>query len=150
MEIAVSNLKILLPGLILGIISAPFWNSNMSAETKQQIRREPFGKTGDQQPVELYTLTNANGVEARIITYGGRVVSLSVPDRNGKLADVVLGSDNLDAYLANDSYFGAIVGRYANRIGKGRFSLNGNRYTLPQNNDEKTLLPRIRNCSKVL
>jgi aldose 1-epimerase len=122
--------------------------STMSAEPNQQIKKEPFGKAGD-QPVELYTLTNANGVEAKIITYGARVVSLKAPDREGKLADVVLGCENVDCYIS-DPYFGAIVGRYANRIGKGRFSLNGKEYTLPKNDGENTLHGGIKNFSRVV
>jgi len=95
--------------------------------------------TASQEAVELYTLTNANGMEARIMTYGGTVVSLKVPDRHGKFGDVVLGYETLDGYLKNSPYFGAIIGRYGNRIGKARFSLNGKEYTLPKNNGENTL-----------
>lgn len=105
-------------------------------------------ESGEQ--VELYTLTNANGVEARIMTYGGTVVSLKVPDRNGKLGDVVLGYDALDGYLKNNPYFGSIVGRYGNRIGKGRFSLNGKQYSLPKNDGENTLHGGIKGFDKVV
>ena len=122
--------------------------SNMNPQKNTPIKKEPFGKAGD-QPVEMYTLTNANAVEVKIITYGARVASLKVPDRNGKLADVVLGCETLDCYI-NDPYFGAIVGRYANRIGKGRFSLNGKEYTLPKNDGENTLHGGIRNFSRVV
>lgn len=98
------------------------------------LRRTPFGVAPDGTPVELYTLTNANGVEARIMTYGGIIVSLRVPDRDGQLADVVLGHDTLDGYLSNDAYLGALIGRYGNRIAHGRFALAGARYTLATNN----------------
>ena len=86
------------------------------------VSKQPFGKMDDGTQVDLYTLTNAHGVEARITNYGGIVVSLKVPDRTGKLDDVVLGYDNLDGYLKNNGpYMGALIGRYANRIAKGRW-----------------------------
>ena len=91
---------------------------------------EPFGKTTDGRPIDRYTLKNANGLEADVITWGGIVTRLLVPDRSGKPGDVVLGFDTLDGYLKQHPYFGAIVGRYGNRIAKGRFSLNGKSYTL--------------------
>src|SRR5436190_5107350 len=84
------------------------------------ITRKPFGKTKEGVPVELFTLTNARGMTATITNYGGIVTSLKVPDRKGKLADVVLGFDNLDGYLAGHPFFGCIVGRYGNRIAKGK------------------------------
>lgn len=95
---------------------------------------ESFGNLPSGEEVQLYTLTNKNGMEARIMTYGGIIVSLKVPDRQGKLADVVLGFDNLDAYVKGHPYFGALVGRYGNRIGGGKFELEGQTYTLAQNN----------------
>jgi aldose 1-epimerase len=95
--------------------------------------RESFGTTGDGRPVELHTLTNSNGLIARIATYGGTLVSLEVPDRNGTYMDVVLGFDTLEPYLGEHPYFGSIIGRYANRIRRGTFTLNGTRYTLPCN-----------------
>ncbi len=104
------------------------------------IRRSDFGKTRDGAAVSLYTLTNKNGLEARIITYGGIVVSLKTPDRSGAMADIALGFDSLDGYLANPSpFFGALIGRYANRIGHARFSLNGVEYKLDQNDGQNTL-----------
>lgn len=106
--------------------------------------------TANQEPVDLYTLTNVNGLEARIMTYGATVVSLKVPDRRGKLADVVLGYESLEGYLKNSPFFGAIVGRYGNRIGKGRFSLNGKQYTLAKNNGENTLHGGIKGFDKVV
>jgi aldose 1-epimerase len=84
--------------------------------------------------VYLYTLTNDQGVEVSIITYGGAITSLEVPDRNGVLGDIVLGYETLDDYVRNPRYFGALIGRHANRIGMGKFSLNGVEYQLPQNN----------------
>jgi aldose 1-epimerase len=120
-------------------------------KSKGSVKKEPFGKTADGTAVDLYTLTNANGVEARIMTYGGIVVSLKVPDRNGKLDDVVLGYDNLDGYLKNNGpYMGALIGRYANRIAKGKFSLNGTEYHLAVNNGENHLHGGIKGFDKVV
>src|SRR4030095_24791 len=98
------------------------------------VQRKDFGKTPEGQNVDIYTLTNSRGAEAKITNYGGIVTSLKVPDRTGQPGDVVLGFDNLDAYLKGHPYFGAIIGRYGNRIAKGRFSLNGVEYKLAVNN----------------
>jgi aldose 1-epimerase len=103
------------------------------------ISQAPFGKTADGTPVEMYTLRNYNGMETRIMTYGGIVVSLKVPDKNGKYGDVVLGYDNLDDYLKNNPFFGALVGRYGNRIANGKFALDGKEYTLALNNAPNNL-----------
>ena len=84
--------------------------------------------------VFLYTLTNERGLEASIITYGGAITSLKTPDRNGNLGDIVLGYETLPEYTSNPRYFGALIGRHANRIADGKFSLNGSNYQLPQNN----------------
>lgn len=99
---------------------------------------EPFGEL-DGQPVELYRLANANGMEITVLTYGGILQSISVPDRDGTFANVALGFDNLDDYVALSPYFGCITGRYANRIARGRFTLDGQEYELPINNDPNTL-----------
>ena len=109
-----------------------------------------WGKTPDGEEVDLYTLTNKNGVEVAISTYGGAVVSLKVPDRNGKLADVVLGYDSLDGYVNDKSYFGAIIGRYGNRIGHARFTLDGKTYTLAKNNGENSLHGGIKGFNKAV
>lgn len=106
-----------------------------SKETKpMNARQESYGQMPDGTPVELYTLVNANGLKAKIINYGAILVSLEVPDRNGKLADVVLGYNSLDDYLKRGGLFGAVVGRYANRIGGAKFTLNGVEYQLAPNN----------------
>ncbi len=99
------------------------------------ISQAPFGKTPDGLPVEIYTLQNKNGLEARIMTYGGILVSLKTPDKSGKFDDIVFGYDSLDGYLKRNPYFGALVGRYGNRIAKGKFSLNGKTYSLATNNN---------------
>jgi aldose 1-epimerase len=98
------------------------------------VTKAPFGQTADGTPVEIYTLRNDKGMEARIMTYGGIVQSLKVPDKKGNLGDVVLGYDDLGGYLTNSPFFGALIGRYGNRIAKGKFTLDGQEYTLPINN----------------
>ena len=109
------------------------------------IASAPFGREGN-TPVQLYTLTNKNGLIAKISNYGAIVTELHAPDRNGRLADVVLGFDNLDGYLAGHPYFGAIVGRVANRIRNAEFALEGSRYTLaaegPRGDAGSLRLPR--------
>jgi aldose 1-epimerase len=103
------------------------------------ISQAPFGKTADGTSVEIYTLRNVRGCEARIMTYGGIVVSLKVPDKNGNFGDVVLGYDNFDDYVKNNPFFGALVGRYGNRIAKGKFTLAGKEYTLAVNSGPNNL-----------
>jgi len=114
------------------------------------ITQAPFGKTLDGTPVEIYTLRNRQGMEAHIMTYGGIVQSLKVPDKNGKFDDVVLGYDTLDGYLTNTPYFGALIGRYGNRIAGGKFTLEGKSYTLATNNGPNTLHGGIKGFDKVV
>ena len=114
------------------------------------ISRAPFGKTTNGTPVEIYTLRNSHGMEARIMTYGGILVSLKVPDKNGKLDDVVLGYDSLDGYLKSSPYFGALIGRYGNRIAGGKFTLEGKAYTLATNNGPNSLHGGIKGFDKVV
>lgn len=109
-----------------------------------------FGTLPTGEEVQLFALKNARGVEITITNYGGIVVSLKVPDRGGKVADVVLGFDSLDGYLTRSRYFGAIVGRYANRIGNGRFALDGVEYTLAKNNGNNHLHGGIKGFDKAL
>ena len=117
----------------------------------QTVTKQSFGKTADGQNIDIYTLRNAHGVEAKITNYGGILVSLKVPDRNGKFDDVVLGFNDLDSYLTkNNPYFGAIIGRYGNRIAKGRFKLNGVEYKLAVNNGENHLHGGIKGFDKVV
>ncbi|HEV2488461.1 MAG TPA: aldose epimerase family protein [Candidatus Acidoferrales bacterium] len=125
--------------VVLGLALIFVLGAWQSADGKPRIKKLPFGKAADGADVNLYVLTNKRGVEVAITTYGGRVVSLKVPDRNGKIGDVVLGYDNLDGYLKDTAYFGAIAGRYANRIAHGKFELNGKTYTLPQNDGQNSL-----------
>src|SRR5580693_7057131 len=111
----------------------------LQAEAKSKMQKQSFGKTEDGRQTELYILTNKHGMEVSITNYGGTVVTLKVPDRNGKREDVVLGYDKLDDYVAGKAYFGAIVGRYANRIAHAKFTLNGATYTLPKNDGDNHL-----------
>jgi len=108
-------------------------------ESKLEVTKQGFGLTEDNQIVDIFTLSNSNGVEARIMEYGGILVSLKVPDRNGKIEDVVLGFNDLDKYLSGHPYFSTITGRYANRIDEGQFTLDGETYQLAQNNNQNHL-----------
>lgn len=114
------------------------------------ISKEDFGQTSDGQKVQLYTLKNTQGAEAKIMTYGGTVVSLTVPDRNKKLDDVVLGLTSVADYQKGTAYFGALIGRYGNRIAKGSFRLNGTEYKLAVNNGENHLHGGIKGFDKVI
>jgi aldose 1-epimerase len=129
----------------------------LSVHQVQAQRRKPaaptqadFGQTPAGQRVSIYTLTNRRGAEARIITYGGAVVSLKVPDRHGQLGDVVLGFDSLEGYLKQPFYIGALIGRYGNRIAKGRFTLDGAQYQLATNNGPNHLHGGVRGFDKVV
>jgi len=114
------------------------------------IAKEPFGKTSSGQTIDQYTLTNSNGLKTKIITYGGYITSLQVPDRNGKFTDIVLGYDTLEQYVNDNAYIGALVGRYANRIAKGKFALNGVEYTLATNNGPNHLHGGIKGFNKAV
>ena len=109
-----------------------------------------FGRLADGTAVDIYTLTNKSGIEARVMTYGAILVSLRLPDRNGAFADVNLGFNNLEGYLGTHPYFGVIVGRYANRIAKGRFTLDGVEYALAQNNNGNSLHGGLKGFDKVV
>jgi aldose 1-epimerase len=137
--------------LCLSIIcSAMILLLNLNAYGQAKVTKESFGKTPDGQDADIYTLTNSGGAEVKITNYGGIVTSLKLPDRNGKLDDVVLGFDNLNAYLKGHPYFGAIIGRYGNRIAKGRFTLHGVEYKLAVNNGENHLHGGIKGFDKVV
>src|SRR5205823_9852797 len=136
--------------LILLLLTLVTFGLSFEAKGQARVTKERFRDTLDGKGVDIYTLTNSHGVEARIINYGGIVTSLKVPDRNGKLDDVVLGFDNLDDYLKGRTYLGAIIGRYGNRIAKGRFTLNGVEYKLAVNNGENHLHGGIKGFDKVV
>jgi aldose 1-epimerase len=112
--------------------------------------RAPFGRLPDGTPVDVLTLTNARGLEVRAITYGGIVLSMRVPDRAGRFDDIVLGHDDLSGYLGSSAYFGAIVGRYANRIARGRFTLDGAVHRLTVNDGPHHLHGGVRGFDKVV
>jgi aldose 1-epimerase len=114
------------------------------------VKKDSFGTTHDGKPVEVYTLTNTHGIQVRVMTYGGVVLSIQTPDRKGHLADVTLGFDTLGGYLDKNPYFGALVGRYANRIGKARFTLGGREYTLAQNDGPNSLHGGLKGFDKVV
>jgi aldose 1-epimerase len=139
------------PALLLFILCISFIVCSVPFTARKQsvIKKESFGKTPD-GAVDLYTIRNANGLELRVTNYGGIIVSLRVPDKNGSLADVVLGYDNLDGYLKNPAYFGAIVGRYANRIANGTFTLDGVEYHLAKNNGPNSLHGGLKGFDKVI
>lgn len=112
------------------------------------MEKRSFGQAADGQPVDLFALANANGVRAEILTRGGVVRSLEVPDRNGKMADVVLGFDSLDGYLKENPYFGALIGRYGNRIANAKFALDGKAYQLAANNGPNSLHGGLKGFDK--
>jgi aldose 1-epimerase len=99
----------------------------------RDIMLKTYGSTPDGRPVGIHTLTNGNGLEARLTEFGAILVSLKTPDRDGRFADITLGYDSLDGWLANPPYFGATIGRFGNRIARGQFTLNGNTYQLARN-----------------
>ncbi len=135
-------------GLALSLqAAAPATNQGGQAMTS--VTKAAFGRTPDGTAVEIYTLT-AKGLRARIMTYGATLVSLEVPDKAGKLGDITLGCDDLAGYLKGVPYFGSTIGRYGNRIGKGRFTLNGKTYTLATNNGPNHLHGGNKGFDKVV
>lgn len=147
--IAYLSLVVLLLG---GLYAARAEEVNQKSEKKEttSVKKEAFGKTADGTAVEQYILTNTHGTTAKVITYGAILTELDVPDRDGKLGDVVLGYDTLKDYLAVHPYFGATVGRVANRIAKGRFTLEGKEYKLAINNGANTLHGGEKGFDKVV
>lgn len=121
----------------------------ISTET-MSIEKQPFGQLEDGTPVDLYTVTNDNGIEMRVTNYGGIIVSLRVPDAEGNLEDITLGYDSLAGYVENNPYFGAIIGRYGNRIAAGTFELDGETYTLATNDGPNHLHGGIKGFDKVV
>ena len=114
------------------------------------VTQKPYGSLPDGAEASLFTLTNASGMKMEVTNYGGIITSLWVPDRDGKLEDVVLGHDSLGGYVASNPYFGAIIGRYGNRIGGGTFSIEGEEYTLPTNDGPNHLHGGEKGYDKVL
>ena len=140
-------LKFRLRAAAVALLSAllfPMPTLKAQSANPDSVTAKPFGKTADGKNVQLYTLTNKSGMQVAIATYGGTVIKLIVPDRSGQLGDVALGFSSIepyttDQYLKANPFFGALIGRYANRIAKGRFSLDGKTYKLSINNPPNTL-----------
>jgi aldose 1-epimerase len=129
-------MKVAHPLLAFALLGLSCCSSDESKPAKHNsISVETYGKLKDGREVSLFTLTNKNGMIAKVTEYGAILVSLEVPDKTGKIADVTHGYDTLDGWLTNTSYFGATVGRYGNRIAHGKFTLEGTEYTLATNND---------------
>lgn len=143
---------ILTSTLAAGLLAATLVGcATMSSTTQSStITKAGFGKTPDGQAVEIYTLHNAKGAEARILTYGGIVQKLTMPDKTGKFADVVLGYDTLQSYIDKTPYFGALIGRYGNRIGGAKFTLEGQTYSLATNNGPNSLHGGLKGFDKVV
>ncbi len=141
-------------GFILALMLASCNQSNTtenSRDKKVAIKKEAFGKTADGQEVSLFSLENKNGVIVKITNYGGTITSILVPDQNGKLEDVVLGYKDFDGYLdKKNPFFGCLVGRFANRIAKGEFKLDGNNYQLAMNDGPNHLHGGIKGFDKVM
>jgi aldose 1-epimerase len=145
--------------LLLALLAVACGEAGEDAQTPAQdtvsgegatVTQEPFGTTPQGEAVTLFTLTNSSGIEVRAMSYGGIILSLKVPDRDGVLGDVVLGYDRLAGYLEETPYFGAIIGRYGNRIGEGRFELEGTGYELAVNNGANHLHGGLVGFDKVV
>jgi aldose 1-epimerase len=139
--------------VVAGMASAALLTSCTSEQggaPKLGVDVAPYGKMPDGAAVSLYTLTNGKGMRVKLTSYGAITVSVEVPDKAGKLTDVTVGYDTLDGWLKSTSYFGATVGRYANRIAKGKFTLDGQTYTLATNNGENALHGGIKGFDKVV
>jgi aldose 1-epimerase len=128
-------------GLVLVVMGPLAENTNRAEETEKghTVKQEFFGKTPDGIETNLFVISNANGLTMKVTDYGARLVALEAPDRKGKLADVTLGFDSVDKYVAHTSYFGCTTGRYANRIANGKFTLAGKEYKLATNNGSSHL-----------
>jgi aldose 1-epimerase len=135
--------------VLCSVVTAPLLASP-AQRVEARIDKRSFGKLTDGTTVEIYTLKNRNGLVAEITNYGGAVVTLRTPDRRGRMADIVLGYSEPSGYVADTSYFGALIGRYANRIAQGKFTLNGVEYKLAKNNDPNHLHGGVRGFNKVM
>ena len=144
------RLSILLLVALLWNCTSKEQSSQSTATSPFQISQSHFGVTNEGDSVTQFTFANANGMEVRIIDYGGIVTHLKVPDKEGMIEDVVLGYDNLEDYLKATPYFGALVGRYGNRIANGSFTLDGVEYSLAKNNGENHLHGGVKGFDKVI
>jgi aldose 1-epimerase len=142
-----------LGAILLGLVGCLLLASCQGAPAEQAgltLKEAPYGKLPDGRKVTIYTLTNARGMRVRLTNYGAITVGVEVPDRDGKLTDVTLGYETLDGWLGNSAHFGATIGRYANRIAKGKFTLDGETYTLATNNGPNHLHGGLKGFDKVL
>jgi aldose 1-epimerase len=131
-------------------IGTDVWAVPLPEKQSLSMKQSPFGVTSTGVPVDRYTLTNTNGMEVSIITYGGIVTSIRVPDKNGAIDDIVLGCDSVSHYEKQTAHIGGIVGRYANRIAKGAFTLAGKTYSLPVNDPPNHLHGGVRCFDRVV
>ncbi len=151
MKVAHARCKILSLTVLMVISSSLVWAANRTESSSEAaVDTSKFGTLDDGTVVELYTLKNAKGATAKVITYGATLTELWVPDRSGKLGDVVLGFDNLQGYLGKHPWFGATVGRVANRIAKGKFTLDGKEYSLEINDPPNNLHSGSKDLSRVV
>jgi aldose 1-epimerase len=135
--------------ILLAVLSLLIFSTFLMAKgPDRKVQISEFGKTKDGATVYRYVLTNKKNIEAVVISYGASLVQLKIPDRNGKIADVVLGYDDLDGYEQDKAYLGATVGRYANRIAGGQFVLDGTTFHIPKNNGANSLHGGIRGFNK--
>jgi aldose 1-epimerase len=142
LKVSLAGLAIICSFTIAGIAVAAVNKETMTNNERVaglRVTKEIFGKMPDGALVAKYVLTNIHEVRVGILTYGGIIQSIVVPDKNGKLQDVALGFDNLDQYIKDSPYFGAIIGRYGNRIAKGQFKLDGKQYQVPTNDGPNAL-----------
>jgi len=143
-------MRLLFIVIIVTVVACRAQNDLPETATMPSLEAHPFGVTADGAEVDLYTLTNSHGMSLSITNYGGVVTRLIVSDRHGNLADIVLGYDSLAQYERGSPYFGAIVGRYGNRIARGRFALDGVEYALATNNGENHLHGGLKGFDKVV
>lgn len=136
-EIRQISLRMKKPTFVISVLAVGLLTSQQSPsmESKNKVKEEIYGTMPDGRKAKIFTLTNKNGLVAKLTEYGAILVSMEVPDKSGKLADITHGYDALDGWLTNTSYFGSTVGRFGNRIKDGKFSLDGKEYTLARNND---------------
>ncbi len=159
MKKAKSVFMVLLVALAAGMVTSCQKDSDQAKTTgdaccasagELAISSKPFGTTADGQNVDIYTLSNSNGIKAQIMTYGGIMVTLETKDRDGKFGNILLGFDDLEGYFGESPYFGALIGRYGNRIASGKFTLDGVEYTLAQNNNGNHLHGGLKGFDKVV
>jgi Galactose mutarotase and related enzymes len=145
-----NTLSFLLVILISAIITKPIQGISMTSGERFKIRKEVFGKTSEGEQVDIYTLTNPNGMKVKISTFGAAITELWVPDKNGVFQDVVLGYGDLEGYEKDNAYLGFTVGRYANRIGDAKFTLNGIEYNLTKNDGKNQLHGGTKGFNKMV